>query len=56
MNPSHPICERCGQEIKPGQLVEFVGKTDEELIRERIITEPMILVHAEAKDCPGGEQ
>jgi len=53
---SHPVCERCGREIQPGQMVSFVGKSDEELAEQRIILgDDLVLVHAEAADCQAAE-
>lgn len=52
MTPSNPTCSRCGKEIVPGQNVEFVGMSDEEIAEQRIFTEDLILiVHADAADC-----
>jgi hypothetical protein len=50
-NVPHPICDRCGREIQPGQNVEFVGMTPEQLAEARIVTDPMVMVHADPKQC-----
>lgn len=52
---SHPVCERCGKEIVPGQLVTFIGMTEEELIEQRIIlSDELVMAHADPSDCEPG--
>lgn len=49
---SHPICERCGKEILPGQNVTMPGMSDEEIAEKRIFTsDELLLVHADEQDC-----
>lgn len=46
------ICERCGQEIRPGSMVEFIGEDIEE--QRIVVADEALVVHA---TCPseGGE-
>lgn len=54
---SHPICERCQRAILPGQSVELIGRSVEELAEERIVLmDATLLVHADPAECKPAEE
>lgn len=50
---THPVCERCGKEIVPGSMVEFVGLDPTQILDGQIFQPgELIVVHLE---CPKEE-